>query len=74
MKRLLPLNLSMGPGERGFSLMEMPVVVAIGGILAAMAAPSLMSVIESNRRITISNQLMEDLVFARTVLAEAGGD
>ena len=65
MKRLLPLNLSMGPGERGFSLMEMLVVVAIGGILAAMAAPSLMSVIESNRRITISNQLMEDLVFAR---------
>ena len=65
MKRLLPLNLSMGPGERGFSLMEMLVVVAIGGILAAMAAPSLISVIESNRRITISNQLMEDLAFAR---------
>ena len=65
MKRLLPLNLSMGPGERGFSLMEMLVVVAIGGILAAVAAPSLISVIESNRRITISNQLMEDLAFAR---------
>ena len=65
MKRLLPLNQSTGPAKRGFSLMEMLVVVAIGGILAAMAAPSLMAVIESNRRITISNQLMEDLAFAR---------
>jgi len=54
-----------GFAARGFTLMEMLVVVAIGGILAAVAAPSLVSVIESNRRTAISNQLMEDLVFAR---------
>ena len=65
MKRLFTPNRRMGPAKMGFSLMEMLVVVAIGGILAAMAAPSLISVIESNRRITISNQLMEDLAFAR---------
>ncbi len=65
MKRLFPLHHRMGPVKRGFSLMEMLVVVAIGGILAAVAAPSLMSVIESNRRTVISNQLMEDLAFAR---------
>ena len=65
MKHLFTLNQSTGPAERGFTLMEMLVVVAIGGILAAVVAPSLISVIESNRRTTISNQLMEDLVFAR---------
>ena len=65
MKRLFPLNQSLGPAKRGFTLMEMLVVVAIGGILAAVAAPSLVSVIESNRRTTISNQLMEDLMLAR---------
>ena len=65
MKRLFTSNRRMGPAKMGFTLVEMLVVVAIGGILAAMAAPSLVSVIESNRRITISNQLMEDLVFAR---------
>ena len=65
MKRLFPLNRCMGPAERGFTLMEMLVVLAIGGILAAVAAPSLVSVIESNRRTIISNQLMEDLVLAR---------
>lgn len=65
MKRLFPLNQSPGPAKRGFTLMEMLVVVAIGGILAAVAAPSLVAVIESNRRTTISNQLMEDLMLAR---------
>ena len=65
MKRLFTLNQSTDSAAGGFTLIEMLVVVAIGGILAALAAPSLISVIESNRRITISNQLMEDLVFAR---------
>jgi prepilin-type N-terminal cleavage/methylation domain-containing protein len=65
MKRLFTLSQSLRPAARGFTLIEMLVVVAISGILAAVAAPSLISVIESNRRTIISNQLMEDLAFAR---------
>ena len=65
MRRLFTLKHSTGPAKRGFTLVEMLVVVAIGGILAAVAAPSLVSVIESNRRTIISNQLMADLAFAR---------
>jgi type IV fimbrial biogenesis protein FimT len=65
MKRLFTLNQSLSPAARGFTLIEMLVVVAISGILAAVVAPSLVSVIESNRRTIISNQLMEDLALAR---------
>ena len=65
MKRLFTPKPSMGPAAWGFTLIEMLVVVAIGGILAAVAVPSLVSVIESNRRTIISNQLMEDLAYAR---------
>ena len=65
MTSLFTASRSTGSAAQGFTLIEMLIVVLIGSILAAVAAPSLISVIESNRRTLISNQLMEDLVFAR---------
>ena len=50
----------------GFSLMEMLVVVAVTGILATMAAPALISTLDSNRRATLSSRLMSDLALARS--------
>ncbi len=74
MKRLFTPKPSMSPAAWGFTLIEMLVVVAIGGILAAVAAPSLVSVIESNRRTIISNQLMEDLAYARRMAFTLSAD
>jgi len=65
MTSLFTASRSTGSAAQGFTLIEMLIVVLIGSILAAVAAPSLISVIESNRRTLISNHLMEDLVFAR---------
>lgn len=50
----------------GFSLMEMLVVVAITSILATMAAPALISTLDSYRRATLSSRLMSDLALARS--------
>ena len=50
----------------GFSLMETLVVVAITSILATMAAPALISTLDSNRRTTLSSRLMSDLALARS--------
>ncbi len=48
------------------------VVVAILGILAAVALPSFKSTIESNRRTTYANQLLEDLALARSEAIKRG--
>lgn len=50
---------------RAYSLIELLVVVALLGIFVAMAMPSFVSALESNRRNTIMNRLMEDLAMAR---------
>lgn len=53
-------------GQKGFTLVELMVTVAIAAILISIAIPSFSSMITNNRLNTISSDLAEVISFARS--------
>lgn len=61
-----------GVRRRGFSAVELLVVLAIAGILVTLAVPSFQSLIQSNRVSSELSTLMGDLQFARAEALRTG--
>ncbi len=60
--------------QRGFTLLELMMVVAIFGIITMMAVPAFQQMIESERVRTISQDLYSDLVLARSEAIKTNGN
>lgn len=62
---LLGIHDAMKKYMRGFTLIELMLVLAISAILVALAAPSFNDTIEKSRVEAVQNDLMRDIAFAR---------
>lgn len=60
--------------QRGFTLIELVVVVAVLAIAASFAVPAFQQVVESNRLATESNRLLSAISFTRSEAVRVGDD
>jgi type IV fimbrial biogenesis protein FimT len=59
--------------SRGFTLLEMMIVVSIAGILLAIGVPSFRSMIQSQRMVAATNEFFAAILLTRSEAIERGG-
>lgn len=74
MKTALNRDFISSARHRGFTLVELMVVVAILGLLAALAAPSFLPTIERWRVRSAAESVVHSLYFARSEAIKLGGN
>jgi len=60
--------------ERGFTLIELMVVVAVLAIIATVAVPSFQQIIENNRLATEANRIFSAMSYARSEAVRVGDE
>lgn len=59
-------------GQRGFTFIELITVTVVMGIVLAIAVPNFADLVRSSRMTTQANDLMADLLYARSEAAARG--